>query len=230
MNSGSTNAVQGMGIYVGGVDGASITGNQIANLGSGGSPLAISVGAGVVNTSVSNNVIGPIYAGDGVPKGIWVGSGMTNANITISGNEVSGLSTSYGGALTAMYVYGATSGVVIEKNKLYDISNNNSFGFGTRAIIINTNIPSSNIIIRNNAVWNVRTVGKIFPNSWGVGIGIDGSTGGVKVYHNSVNMYGTLASDTAGINTAFGVLSASATALDVRDNIFVNKIDNTSFC
>ena len=231
LNSTSTNAIHERGIYLEGVDGAVVSNNVIGNLGGNdaGSQTGIWFGPGTVNSSMTNNLIGPMTegGGGGTPRGISVSSGVANSNITISGNEIFNLATSFGGAMTALYVYGNTTGVIIEKNKVSDIVNNSSFGFGARGIIVNTNVSNSDITIKNNFVWNVRATAKSFPGTWGVGIGIDGSTGGVNVYHNSVNMYGTLASDSAGVNTAFGVLSPDASALDVRNNIFVNKFYNT---
>ena len=232
LNSTSTNAIHERGIYLEGVDGAVVSNNSVGNLGGNdaGGQTGIWFGSGTINSSMSNNVIGPMAesTGGGTPRGIAVSSGITNSNITISGNELFGFATSYGGAMTALYVYSTTTGVVIEKNKVYDIVNTNNFGFAARGIIVNTNVTNSDITIKNNFVWNVRATAKTFPGTWGVGIGIDGSTGGVNVYHNSVHMYGTLASDSAGVNTAFGVLSPNVSSLDVRDNIFVNKFSNTT--
>ena len=232
LNSTSTNAIHERGIYLEGVDGAVVSNNSVGNLGGNdaGGQTGIWFGSGTINSSMSNNVIGPMAesTGGGTPRGIAVSSGITNSNITISGNELFGFATSYGGAMTALYVYSTTTGVVIEKNKVYDIVNTNNFGFAARGIIVNTNVTNSDITIKNNFVWNVRATAKTFPGTWGVGIGIDGSTGGVNVYHNSVHMYGTLASDSAGVNTAFGVLSTNVSSLDVRDNIFVNKFSNTT--
>jgi trimeric autotransporter adhesin len=231
LNATSTNAIHERGIYLEGVDGALVSNNSVGNLGGNdaGSPTGIWFGPGTINSSMSNNIIGPMTesTGGGTPRGIAVSSGISNSNITIAGNELFNFSTSYGGALTAMYIYSTTTGVTIENNKVSDIVNTNDFGFGARGIIINTNIANSDITIKNNFVWNVRATAKSFPGSWGVGIGIDGSTGGVNVYHNSVNLYGTLATDSAGVNTAFGVLDANVSSLDVRDNIFVNKFSNT---
>jgi hypothetical protein len=229
INTSGVNAVHDMGIYLAGVDGGVISGNQVANLGGAdaGSATCIFVGPGTINTSVINNVLGPLTGTDGVPRGISVATGVTNSNITISGNEISNLTASFGSALTALYVYSSTTGVVIENNKIHDIINEAFFGFGARGIIINTNIPSSGITIKNNMLWNISCSAKQYSANWGVGIGIDGTTGGIKVYHNSVNLYGSVATDSAGITTAFGVLSPTVTSLDVRDNIFVNKFENT---
>jgi hypothetical protein len=231
LSTSGTNAIHERGIYVEGVDGAVVSNNLVGNLGGNdaGSQTGIWFASGTINSSIINNQIGPMTegTGGGTPRGIAVSSGVTNSNILVSGNSMFNFSTSYGGAMTVLYVFGNTTNVTIEKNKVYDIVNTNNFGFGARGIIINTNVSNSDITIKNNFVWNVRACAKTSPGSWGVGIGVDGSTGGVNVYHNSVNMYGSLASDTAGVNTAFGVLSSAASSLDVRNNIFVNKFQNT---
>ncbi|NWG28261.1 MAG: hypothetical protein HXY48_06975, partial [Ignavibacteriaceae bacterium] len=233
LNSTSTNAIHEKGIYLEGVDGAVVSNNIIGNLGGNdaGNTFAISFGPGTINSSILNNVIGPMPGslGGGTPTGISVSSDMINSNLIISGNEVFSLSASFGAAVTAVYVYSPMTGVTIERNKVYDIVNDNNFGFGARGIIINTGISNSDITIKNNFVWDVRASAKEFPGTWGVGIGIDGATGGVNVYHNSVNLYGTIAGSSAvSINTAFGILDANATSIDVRNNIFVNKFDNTN--
>jgi hypothetical protein len=231
LNSSGTNAIHESGIYLEGVDGAVVSNNTIGNLGGNdaGSPTGIWFASGTINSSMLNNIIGPMTesTGGGTPRGIAVSSGITNSNITISGNELFNFSTSFGAPMTALYIYGTTTGIIIEKNKVSDVVNTNGFGFGARGIIINTNMSNSDITIKNNFVWNVRATAKTNPGSWGVGIGIDGSTGGVNIYHNSVNIYGTMASDSAGVNTAFGVLNSNVSSLDLRNNIFVNKFSNT---
>ena len=67
----------------------------------------------------------------------------------------------------------------------------------------------------------------------GIAIGMIGNSstisttaGGINLYYNSVSMAGSYSSSTACLTTALYIGSA-ASALDIRDNIFVNSLNNT---
>ena len=68
----------------------------------------------------------------------------------------------------------------------------------------------------------------------GIGIGvIGGSTtitttaGGINLYNNTVNMYGTYSYDANCITTAL-YIGTGASALNIKDNILVNTLNNTN--
>ena len=231
LNTSGTNSISLIGLYVQGADGATVSNNNIGNFTTAytSNVTGIWFATGTINSTISNNTIGPINITTAAPRGIVVSSGLTNSNVTVSGNTVSEMKTSYGSAPYGIYVFSTTTGVTVEKNKVSSIWNTSASGYGARGIHIYTAVASSNVTVRNNFVWDVEATSDVSSTYWGIGIGIEGTTSGVNVYFNNVNLYGSLTGYTSGtISAAFAVITSTAAALDVRDNIFVNTFDNTN--
>jgi hypothetical protein len=232
LNTSSPNAIRLVGIYVQGADGAMVTNNNIGKftVADAANVTGIWFANGTINSTISCNTIDSINGGaTGYPRGITISTGATNSNLIISGNNISRIWTAYSSSPYGIYLFSTTTGAIIEQNKVSDINNTNTGGYGARGIHIYTGIASSNIIVRNNFVWNVYATANASTTFWGIGIGIEGATAGVGVYYNSVNLYGTYAGySSATVHAAFAVITSTAAALDVRDNIFVNTFDNTT--
>ncbi|HCV43607.1 MAG TPA: hypothetical protein DGH68_08995, partial [Bacteroidetes bacterium] len=231
LTTAGANSVRLVGVYVQGVEGATVSNNNIGNFTTldASNITGIWFATGATNSTISNNSIGPISSTTGPPRGIAVSSAVTNANVQLVGNTVSGLATSYSSPPYGIYVFSTTTGVTVERNKVSSIYNTNTGGYGARAILINTGLAASSITVKNNFVWDVKATSDVSTTYWGIGIGVEGATGGVGIYYNNVNLYGSLAGyTTATVHTAFGVLTSTAGPLDVRDNIFVNSFDNTT--
>ncbi|MEI8049521.1 MAG: hypothetical protein WCI92_19240, partial [Bacteroidota bacterium] len=230
LSTSGANSIRLVGVYVQGVDGATVSNNSISftNAVDASNINGIWFATGTVNSTISGNTIGPIGSTTGAPKGIAVSSGMTNSNVTISGNIVTGITTSYSSAPYGIYVYSTTTKVLVEKNKVSGILNSNTSGYGARGIHVLTGVASSDITIKNNFVSDVKATSDATNTYWVIGIGIEGTTSGVNVYSNSVNLSGTYAGyASATISAAFAILTAT-TAVDIRDNIFVNTYENTA--
>ncbi|MEO0076113.1 MAG: FlgD immunoglobulin-like domain containing protein [candidate division WOR-3 bacterium] len=227
----STNPIRLVGLYMQGVDGGSISNNNIGNFATvdASNITGVWIAAGSSNSVVTNNTIGPINSSSGAPRGIAISTSLTNSNILVANNNITDIASSYSSAPYGIYVFSTTGNVIVEKNKVARIYNTNTGGYGARGIHIYTGIANSNITVKNNFVWDVRATADVGTTFWGIGIGIEGATGDVKVYYNSVNLYGTMTGYSAAtVHTAFGVITSTATNLDVRNNIFVNSFDNTN--
>ncbi|MBZ0198384.1 MAG: hypothetical protein K8H86_00835, partial [Ignavibacteriaceae bacterium] len=231
LNTSGANAIRLAGLYVQGVDGATVTNNNVGNFTTSDASNITGVwfATGTINSTITNNTFGPIVSTTGAPRGIAVSSAFANSNITIAGNTVTGLTTSYSSAPYGIYVFSTTTGVTVSENKVGNILNSNTGGYGARGIHVNTGLAASNITIQNNFVWDVKATSDVSATYWVIGIGVEGATGGVNVFNNSVNLFGSLFGySSASISTAFGVLTSTANTLDVRNNIFVNSYDNTN--
>ena len=217
-------------IYVQGVDGATVSNNNIGNDSNGTDASNITgiwFATGTVNSTISNNNITNIY-GYGPPRGIAISSAVPNANINITGNTITGLKTAYSSPPYGIYVFSTTSAVSVTKNRIGNMLNTATGGYGARGINIATSTTPANIDIINNFVWNIVATADASVTYWGIGIAIDATISNVNVYANSVNLYGTYAGySSATVHTAF-YNAAGVTALNVRDNIFVNSYDNTN--
>ena len=226
----SASPVRMVKIYVQGVDGATISNNNIGNDSDAvdaSNITGIWFATGTVNSTISGNTISNI-AGYGPPRGIAVSSAVANANINITGNTITDLRTGYSSPPYGIYVFSTTSGVSIKKNKISGLLNRNTGGYGCRGINIATTVSPANIDIVNNFVWDVIATSDASVTYWGIGIAIDATISTVNVYFNSVNLYGSYAGySSATVHTAFYV-GSGVTLINVRDNIFVNSYDNTN--
>ncbi len=231
LNISGANSIRLAGIYVQGVDGATVSNNNVGNFTTSDASNITGTwfATGTVNSNITNNNFGPINSTTGAPRGIVISSAVPNANIVLSGNLINELTTSYSSAPYGIYVFSTTTGVTVEKNQVSKIWNTNSAGYGSRGIHVSTGLANSNITLKNNFVSDVKATGDASAIYWGIGIGIEGATTGVNVYYNSVNLFGTYTGYTSGtISTAFGVITSTAASLDVRNNVFVNTSDNTN--
>lgn len=135
-------------------------------------------------------------------------------NVTIAGIEIAG-------------TIGVSSNDSIYRNTVYGIHQPSTSGYGAYGI----NIASgNNHVIFNNVVYDVTTTNYSSTSTTFNAFGIRLASGnGHKVYYNSVNMYGNYSSaSTSCAAAAFAVTSTAITGLDVRNNIFNNKITSTA--
>ncbi|MEI7485498.1 MAG: T9SS type A sorting domain-containing protein, partial [Ignavibacteriota bacterium] len=114
-----------------------------------------------------------------------------------------------------------STGVNVFNNKVYNIKNTYSIGYGSNGIMLSSSSTSSNIKVYNNLIYDVASYG--YASGYGVtdnGYGIILTTGGgYNIYYNSVSL--STDQTVAGNPACFNVVSG-VTALDVRNNIFSN--------
>jgi Cadherin-like beta sandwich domain/Fibronectin type III domain len=181
-----------------------------------------------INTASPNNV---------ATAGILVGF---ENNITISGNNISGVSQAgspdvFGisagfaanGFSTSTTGPNEVTNATITRNVIGTVVNTGTFsavGIGLAAATSGTSL------IANNAVSGVAANGTSGDFSGGIVLG--GGTGSTtNVYFNSVSYSGTVAGSTAASQTAacLAVTASTAPTLDIRDNVFSNtQLGNTS--
>lgn len=178
---------------------------------------------------IRNNVIGSTVAAD---KMLFRGIAVQNAkNFEVSGNTVTGvalLATSTNTSQGILIGAAVTNGTVF-KNRISDIKQPNTAGYGAVGLYLNSNVAASNLLVYNNIINDIAGYGYSLGGGLadnGNGI-VVGNGGGYRIYYNTVVM------DTnqtlAGRPSAFNVLSTvtAAGAIDLRNNIFVNKQTQT---
>lgn len=118
----------------------------------------------------------------------------------------------------------AIAGGSIERNKISDIKQINTTGWGSNGIYLGASTTASNLTVANNFISDVASYGYsgVTQGDNGYGIMVD-TGGGYKIYFNSVLM-STNQTATTGIPAAINIGSSVATAgaLDLRNNIFAN--------
>lgn len=169
LNSTGTSAIYYDGIYIEGVDGATVDGNTLANF----------------------------YGGDGSDDvGIWMATGCKNVKII--------------------------------NNLIHSLNYTGSGGYGSHAIYISA-AGATNTLVANNMIANITGDGFNYTSA---SFGFDNPTGillytassqtGVKLYHNTINLYGATLNSSSALS--FGIrLSAGVTA-DIRNNIINNNL------
>ncbi len=197
----NANNIGQLGIFVQQATSPSVTGNTVQNVGiatATATPFGMSFATGVTGATVSGNTINGVY----VPAGSFDAVGLLlGANFT---------------------------GGLVDRNKVLNVVSNTSTYSG-QGIRVTTATATSNLQISNNFVAGITGAGWSSLTSDAIyGIGLQGTTGGVRLYHNSVNLTGTYSPVNTSTYISAAFFAASGTsALDVRDNIFVNSLVNT---
>jgi hypothetical protein len=155
-------------------------------------------------------------------------------NSTVSQNTLD-IQQSTFNAPVAISVETGSNNLLLTKNTITRCFYTGSDGYGGRGITVGTGSATSAITISNNVIYGVNGDNYSgFSNSSSAGIflgTIGGSstittvTGGVNIYHNTVNMAGTYTQALACITAAL-YIGTSVTSIDVRNNIFANSLNN----
>jgi hypothetical protein len=202
------------------------------------------------NTTIQNNNILKANVGmqfTGVTTGITNG-GSISKNIFGSDTDAEsigniGLLLSYVDGLTVsenifknikvgtnpkgVVVSTSTVNSTIDKNLITGIVYTGTGGYGGKGIDISTGSATSNLTLSNNILNNITGDGWSALSGDGiVGIRILGTTGGINLYHNSINLSGTANRSTATNSAAIYI--PGNTGFDLRNNIFVNSIVNNT--
>ncbi|SDQ78295.1 Por secretion system C-terminal sorting domain-containing protein [Chryseobacterium soldanellicola] len=231
-----TDANRLVGVYLQGLDGATVSNNTIGNFETANAEIkrGIWFATGTVNSSITSNTITNLNytgTGGGGATGITVTSGNTGAsaaaNVIIRSNNINNFTSSGTGTIfSGIYVAGTgTNGVIIDKNKVSAIKNTNVNGYGAQGIYVASTSAAANTLVSNNIVNGVSGYGYASGggvNDNGSGI-VVGAGGGYKIYYNTVVM--DVNQMVSGRPAAFNALSTvtAAGAIDLRNNIFVNS-------
>lgn len=230
MTSTGTNAIRSVGVYAQGVNGATISNNNLSNFNGADIEFdrAIWVAAGTKNITVSGNTISNLaYTGTSgyAPIGICISSDVTASNILVTGNSISNITSSGTGTTMGILSFSTGSDITISKNNIFNIKNTNTSGYGAAGVLLTPSITNSATKVSNNIISDVAAYGFNGYSSEdnGNGIVIDGG-GGFDIYHNTV-VINTNATLTTGHRHSALLITAYVTAtgaVNLRDNILVN--------
>ena len=223
LNSSGTAALRLIGVYVQGFDGANVSYNNIGNMANtadASNLTGIWFATGTINSTISYNTISTISGTAGGPRGIVVSSAVSNANVNISGNTISGLTTGSTLIPYGMWIFSSTTGVVVEKNIIYNIKNTNAGGYSAIGIALGSSSTAANFTVKNNLIYDVAGYGwasSTTDNGYGINIL---SGGGYNLYYNSINL-ATNQTATTGVPACLIIGSTvAANSLDIRNNVF----------
>jgi hypothetical protein len=155
---------------------------------------------------------------------------------TLAGNELGNITTSATSiSPKAIWVGPGAINGIIEKNLIYNIGyTGTSSGGGGKGIALSTGIVSCNVVVRNNMIYKIIGTSNVFSSSGAtsapVGIYTFGgsSQSGVKIYNNSINLFGNTLLSSSSDYFSIGVALDDSTAADIRNNIIVNNLGTTA--
>jgi len=177
------------------------------------------------NLVIQNNVLGSAVSTDYIG---FYAIYLAGANAPlVKGNEIYNMITTTATNQTGIWLNSDLVNPVIEGNRVHDLQNNNSGGWGAWGINVNAATVSGATIV-NNVIYNINTINYSATSTTYNPFGIRLVAGtGHKIYHNTVHLTGTqFNSGTTGTLSACLLLTASSvTGLDVRDNIFTNNLE-----
>jgi hypothetical protein len=190
-------------VSAGGLDNLSIIGNSISYTATVSGCFGIRVGY-ALNSDVSQNTI----------------------NIETSNNLIGGISAETGFVSST-----------ITRNFISKVSSTTTSGLPiVRGIAVGTGQTGSAVTIANNVIYNVSSAyatTNTNSNCAGINVGsaslanTNVTTGGVNIYYNSINLYGTYDRNTTLL--MYGMyLSATTSALDIRNNAISNSRLNSN--
>ncbi len=229
LNTAGANSIRLVGVYAQGVDGATISNNNIGNIVNTTETANVNgifIATGTVNANITGNNINTMSGSLTSPVGIRFASGVTAANSNISNNTISALTSSFSGngPASGIQISGASGGITVERNNVYNIKSTSTSGYGSNGIQLSSSLTAANIRVANNFVSDVASYGftAATENDNGYGMVVTAG-GGYNIYHNTVNM--TTSQTVNGLPAAFNVTSGVVTAgsIDLRNNIFVNN-------
>jgi hypothetical protein len=126
---------------------------------------------------------------------------------------------------SGIYVSGNSSNGFILKNDIKDMTKTLDEGIWFGGIVLETTNANANITVANNFILNVISNNASNYKGNGHGIIVAGG-GGYKIYHNTVALNNNQSGSGIGYSAALYV--DNGTALDVRNNIFVNNQTTTN--
>ncbi|WP_312768865.1 T9SS type A sorting domain-containing protein [Epilithonimonas sp.] len=241
LSTSGENSNRFMGIYLGGTDGVIVSENKIGNFENTSNEVkrGIWLAVSTMNTTVSDNVIDNISvnnAGGGSVTGIQIfnnaGAGGAPTANKILRNKISNFSSNgFNSSVTGISLGGSTVGTVISQNdinNLVGLRTATTVGYGAEAIILSAG-TASNTLVSNNFVSKISSfAANTSSATYTGGILINAGTG-YKVYNNSVYLTETQNDGTnKGLPIAFSSTVSTAGAIDLRNNIFVVNLADTT--
>ncbi len=223
-NTAGANSIRLVPIYVQGIDGATISNNNIGNMANTADASNITgiwLATATVNTTISGNTISGISGSVGAPRGIAVSSGVPDANVNITGNTITNITSAYSSAVYGIYFFSTTSGFTVQNNMISNIKNTNTSGYSAIGLGLASTLTAANTTVKNNMFWDIAGYGwssSTTDNGYGINIS---SGGGYNLYYNTIDL-ATNQTDATGIPACLIIGSGVTTAasLDIRNNIF----------
>lgn len=180
-----------------------------------------------LNLFVTSNSINSTGVNGVTGTGVYV-QGVNGGNI--SQNDIGNIASATASSTQRIGIWLATgtNNVTIERNRIHDISFTGTGGWPAAGIkISNGGTGNTNIIIKNNMIFNITADGDSYTSYGGtydpIGIYCFASAqSGIGIYNNSINLYGS----TINLAGAYsiGIALDDGSIADIRNNMISNTL------
>ena len=172
----------------------------------------------ITNNTIGSNIQNKLISYTGVYL-------LYNENVKINNNHIFNIKT-INNSPKGIYSLGENVNVEIKNNNIHSIWYNGTGSYAGQGIYLSNTNNNTNTIIANNMISDIGGKGDANVNTIS-GITISGTTGGVSIYFNSINLFGSY-SNTNPVYTTGIYVNLNATNIDLRNNIISNSMINTS--
>jgi len=184
---------------------------------------------GIQAQSLSNNIfiegneVGSTEATDKIHSNAIVV--LNSTNFSVEGNMINGVSSATSASGLGIVISGTCSNGLINGNKISDIKNTSTTGWGAAGIQLGSTTIPANIMVSNNLISDVAAYGYSgwTPSDNGYGMVVNAG-GGYSILHNTVVLNNNQLGSTGGNTAAILVTSGASTpaSLTIKNNIFVS--------
>jgi len=181
------------------------------------------------NGQITNNIFGSTIDAQAIQ---YNGMLLTYCdNTLIQGNEIMGAAlgnANYG--QSGIYLSTACTNTKIKQNSIHDWYYNGTGGWGNYGLYFATADATTPTEISNNLMFNIKGDGYSTTAATTLDVyGMFFSTGGnVKLYHNNINLSGSVTSSTYANYSACIGITSSCSNFDLRNNILKNSLQPVS--
>jgi hypothetical protein len=177
------------------------------------------------NISYLNNVLTSTGANQMRYTGLYM-QGVTGG--LISGNQIANFESATSEVDNGVWLATGTTNTIVEKNTIDSLAYTGTSGYGARGVTISSGLANCNNIIRNNMIYGLRgdadsylTYGAFYSPVGIIAFGV--GQGGIKIYNNSIYLYGN--SLNYGANSySIGIALDSLVTGEIRNNAIVNNL------
>ena len=229
------NSIGRTGMTVQVLNNASIVNNTVKNIflsADTSSNVGIQIVQSANSTVGFNTLTGISSTGTSiVTQGITAVTATTG--LSINGNTIDGVTGSGSVGPQGISISTGVTNSTVTRNNVTNVTYTGTSGYGGKGIEINTGSAATNVTVANNFVSNIKgdcwSAGANILDTV-MGIRVVGTTGGVNLYHNSVNLgSGSFVGNTQPATVSAALYIAStATTLNIRNNIIINNLDNSA--
>lgn len=215
------------GIYVGGNVAPNTTDEVVINnniiggdtLATSGALLANITGLTCTNNSISNVI-------STAPTALTINAVR---NASFANNSIWNVQGSAGNPV-GLSLVSTDSNIVVNNNMIRNVFYTGTGGYGGKGVDINTTLANSNIVLANNVISNISGDGWTLGTDIIAGIRIVGTSAGISLRHNTVNLSGLISRSgaTADVSAALVIASTTVSNIQLLNNIFRNSLFNTA--